>query len=67
MPEVTHRAIVSATNFTESAINKAAAYNVELFTLKPWTKTIAEQFPEFPNIGRPEDFFRSVESTPVLG
>jgi ribosomal protein L18E len=54
MPDITHRAIVSATNFTEGAINKVTAYNVELFTLKLWTAPIAEQFPDFPNIGRPE-------------
>ena len=63
MPEVTHRAIISASNFTESAINKAAAYRVELLVIKPWTKPIAEQFPDFPNVGRPDEFLPSVYST----
>jgi len=63
MPDVTHRAIVSATNFSDGAINKAAAYDVALFVLKPWTKPIAEQFPDFPNVGRPDDFLRSFESS----
>jgi len=62
MPAVTHRAIVSASNFSEGAINKAAAYSVELFVLKPWTVPISSQFPDFPNTGKPDDFFRSMES-----
>ena len=62
MPAVTHRAIVSSSHFTEAAINKAAAYGVKLFALKPWTEPIANQFPDFPNTGRPQEFFRSFES-----
>jgi hypothetical protein len=63
MPKVTHRAIVSTSNFTEAAINKAAAYNVELLVLKPWIKPIESQFPAFPDVGLPHTFFPSFEST----
>jgi hypothetical protein len=47
MPQITHRAIVSASGFTTAAIAKAVAHDVELYTLKPWTRPIGEQFPEF--------------------
>ncbi|MGO8953342.1 MAG: hypothetical protein ACLQF2_08390 [Rhodomicrobium sp.] len=63
MQEVTHRAIVSTSSFSEGAINKAAAHQVELFELKPWTKPIESQFPDFPNIGLPDTFFSSFESS----
>ena len=61
MPAVTHRAIVSNSSFTEGAINKARAHQVELFELKPWTKPIQSQFPDFPGIGLPDTFFCSFE------
>ena len=57
MPAVTHRAIVSASGYTRGAIAKANAHNVTLYVLKPWTKPLAEQLSEFPNVGRPEEFF----------
>src|SRR6266542_5475633 len=56
MPNITHRAIVSASNFTDGAIAKAEAHNVELFVLKRWTKPLADQFPQFPGVGLPEEF-----------
>ncbi len=62
MPAVTHRAIVSASNFTGGAIAKAEAHDVELYVIKPWTEPIAKQFPDFPNAGRPEEFFPPFES-----
>lgn len=62
MPAVTHRSIVSASNFTDGAIAKAEAHGVELFILKPWTGQIAEQFPDFPNVATPEGFFSSFET-----
>jgi hypothetical protein len=62
MPEVTHRAIVSASNFTDGAIAKAAAHDVVLFALKPWTEPLRDQFPEFAGIGRPNDFLRRFDS-----
>lgn len=63
MPAITHRGIFSTSEFSEGAINKATAHNVELFVLKPWTQPFGTQFPEFANSGRPEDFFQSFEST----
>ncbi len=62
MPAITHRAIVSASNFTGGAIAKAEAHDVELYVIKPWTEPIAKQFPDFPNAGRPEEFFPPFES-----
>jgi len=63
MPEVTHRSIISASPFTEGAIKKATAHGVDLLVMKPWTRNISEQFPDFPNTGPPDTFFRSVESS----
>jgi hypothetical protein len=33
------------------------------FVFKTWTKPIAEQFPDFPNVGQPDEFLHSVESS----
>ena len=62
MPRVTHRAIVSASSFTDGAIAKAAAHDVQLFVLKPWTQPLADQFPEFKGVGRSDEFLRRFES-----
>ena len=62
MPTVTHRAIVSASSFTDGAIAKAAAHDVQLFVLKPWTHPLAGQFPEFKDVGRPDEFLRRFDS-----
>jgi hypothetical protein len=62
MKNVTHRYIVSTSNFTDGAINKANAHNVYLYIVKSWTKRIDEQFPDFPNIGTPDQFFSSFKS-----
>jgi len=63
MPAVTHRGIISASNFTDGAIAKAEAHTVELFVLKAWTEPIAKHFPDFPNVGKPEEFFSSFNSS----
>jgi hypothetical protein len=63
MPDITHRAIVSTSDFTEAAVKKASAYQVDLFKLTPWTKPIESQFPDFPNVGIPDTFFSSSESS----
>ena len=63
MPTVTHRAIVSASGFTDGAIAKAAAHDVQLFVLKPWTQPPANQFPEFRGVGRPDEFLRHFGSS----
>lgn len=58
MPSVTHRAIVSASGFTASAQAKAARHDVELFALRPWTKSLEEQFPGFGMEGLPDHCLR---------
>ena len=67
MPTVTHRAIVSASSFTDGAIAKAAAHDVQLFVLKPWIQPLADQFPEFKGVGRPDEFLRRFESISCVG
>jgi hypothetical protein len=62
MPTVTHRAIVSASGFSKGAIKKANTHSVTLYSLKPWTRPLSEQFPEFSNVGRPEEFLAEFQS-----
>jgi hypothetical protein len=62
MPTVTHRAIVSASDFTSGAIAKAKAHNVSLYVIKPWIEPMAKQFPEFKNAGTPDEFLRRFSS-----
>jgi hypothetical protein len=62
MPDITHRAIVSASGFSSGAVAKAEAHGVELFELKPWTEPLRVQFPEFANAGKPNEFFREFTS-----
>lgn len=64
MPTITHRAIVSSSGFTEPAVRKATAYGVKLYAIRPWVRPIGEQFPEFENVGHPEQFL--VASTSLL-
>jgi hypothetical protein len=63
MPLVTHRAIVSTSGYTDGAISKAKAHKVGLYILKPWTRPVSEQFPEFPNVGLPAEFLANFHST----
>ena len=63
MPAVTHRAIVSSSDYTDGAKSKAQAHQVELYTMKPWTIPVSLQFPAFTGIGTPKEFFQSVRST----
>jgi len=62
MPAVTHRTIVSASDFTNGAIAKASAHDVQLLVLKPWTEPLSRQFPEFKGVGSPAEFLRRFES-----
>jgi hypothetical protein len=66
MPAITHRAIVSASDFTDGAMAKAEAHNVELFVLKPWTEPLAKQFSQFPNTGPPAEFISQITSCLLL-
>ena len=47
MPAVTHRAIVSASGFTDAAIRKAKKHNVDLYVLRPWIKPDGMPMPAF--------------------
>lgn len=58
MPSITHRAIVSASGYTAPAVKKANAHGVTLYVMKPWTRPLAEQFPEFVGVGRPDEFVK---------
>lgn len=57
MPAITHRAIVSASGFTEAAQAKAAHHGVELYAMKPWSRPIEEQFPALTMDGLPQECF----------
>ena len=45
MKSVTHRAIVSASGFTDAARAKAKKHRVTLYQLEPWIRPLQEQFP----------------------
>jgi hypothetical protein len=57
MPSLTHRAIVSASDFTDGAQAKAAHHGVELFGLRPWTRPLQEQFPSLTMQGTAKECF----------
>ena len=57
MPNLTHRAIVSASGFTDGARTKAMNHGIELYALQPWLKPLKEQFPLFEMEGTVEDHF----------
>ncbi len=57
MPSITHRAIVSASDFTTGARAKAAHHGVELYALRPWTRPLQEQFPSLTMQGTAEECF----------
>lgn len=56
MPEITSRAIVSTSGFSEPAIRKAAHHGVELYKLEPWTKSIKDFFGDQELDMPPSDF-----------
>lgn len=57
MPSVTHRAIVSTSGFTSSALTKAARHGVSLYSLRPWTRPLQEQFPALTMQGTAQECF----------
>ncbi|MDF3338200.1 hypothetical protein P3H80_12255 [Mycolicibacterium septicum] len=60
MEDITHRAIVSTSGFSASALKKAQKHGVELYHLKPWDRPIEEQFPILaPMKGTPQECFPS--------
>lgn len=58
MPEITHKAIVSASGFTKPALLKAQNHGVDLFELKPWTTALSDHFKSFQNLGHVKDFMK---------
>lgn len=63
MPKVTHKAIFSASGYTNGARQKAWSHGVELYTLKPWVRPISEDFPDFPGVGTPGEFLAHTQSS----
>jgi hypothetical protein len=57
MKSVTHRAIVSASGFTDGARAKAKRHRVTLYQLEPWTRPLQEQFPSLLMKGTIEECF----------
>lgn len=57
MKSVTHRAIVSASGFTDAARAKAKRHRVTLYQLEPWTRPLQEQFPSLRMKGTVEECF----------
>ncbi|TAN49598.1 MAG: hypothetical protein EPN21_11195 [Methylococcaceae bacterium] len=57
MKSVTHRAIVSASGFTDAARSKAKRHRVTLYQLEPWTRPLQEQFPSLQMKGTVEECF----------
>jgi hypothetical protein len=54
MPAVTHRAVVSASGFTDGAKSKAKHHGVELYEFVPWTGPIQETLPHWKNSLSPQ-------------
>ena len=57
MPSITHRAIVSTSEFTSGARAKATHHGVELYALRLWTRPLQEQFPSLTMQGTAEECF----------
>lgn len=59
MPQLTSRAIVSTSGFTEAAQNKAAARGVELYTMEPWNEPVKGFFGQTTDLeGLPNEAIR---------
>lgn len=57
MPDITHRAIVSSSGYTDAAQRKAAHHGIELYALRKWTRPLREQFPQLGMDGTVEEHF----------
>jgi hypothetical protein len=61
MPSVTHRAIVSSSGYSDSAIKKANFHGINLYQFKPWDKPLSEQFPDLaPMSGPPTEHIHTL-------
>jgi len=63
MPAVTHKAIFSTSGYTDGAEAKAKKHAVDLYTMLPWDRPIAEDFPDFPGVGSPGEFLAHFQSS----
>ena len=63
MSKVTHKAIFSTSGYTDGACSKASSHGVDLYTLKPWSRPISQDFPDFPGVGAPGEFLAQVQSS----
>jgi Restriction endonuclease len=57
MKGLTHRAIVSASGFTDGARSKASRHKITLYELQPWTHPLEEQFPGLQMKGTVQECF----------
>jgi hypothetical protein len=57
MPAVTHKAVVSASGFTDGAKAKAEHHGVKLYDIRTWTRPLQEQFPALTMTGTPTECF----------
>jgi hypothetical protein len=57
MASITHRAIVSASGYTDGARKKAKKHGITLYQLEPWTKPLQEQFPALRMVGTADECF----------
>ena len=58
MSSITHRAVVSASGYSDAARKKAAHHGIDLYEFKRWTKPLQEQFPALTMEGLPEECFQ---------
>ncbi|WNL41420.1 restriction endonuclease [Halomonas sp. PAMB 3264] len=63
MPRVTHKAIFSTSGYTDGAQAKAKRHEVDLYSMLPWDRPIAENFPDFPGVGTPGEFLAQFQSS----
>ena len=62
MPQITHKAIFSTSGYSEAAKAKAKYHLVDIYTLKPWTRRIEHDFPDFNGVGTPSEFLARVDA-----
>lgn len=57
MKSITHRAVVSASGFTDAARAKAKRHRLTLYEIQPWLQPLQEQFPSLGLKGTIEECF----------
>jgi len=59
MKSITHRAIVSASGYSDTARAKAESHGITLYQLEPWIRPLEEQFPSLQMKGTVDECFPS--------